>query len=89
VKNIYILPISLNEQYPFPPMIKKSKIPIPTIFPASFSRSQVCSSSLDGFNDPEGWLWTNMIAVALLNIAALNTSRGWTIDSFTVPMVHI
>jgi len=91
IKNIkfHIFPISLNEQYPFPAMIKKSNIPIPIIFPASFNRSQVCSSSLDGFNDPEGWLWTSMIAVALLNIAALNTSRGWTIDSFTVPIVQI
>jgi hypothetical protein len=55
-------------------------------FPASRSRLvRTRSSWLGTGHVSRGWLWAHSQAAAFITINGLKTSRGWTIDSVSVP----
>lgn len=59
---------------------------IPNNFPTSFNCLVIIISLLEGLTLPEGWLWIQIILVALNKYASLNTSLGWTRLWLIVPI---
>ncbi len=56
------------------------------IFPASIKRPVTSISWRLGVGSPLGWLCKIITPAALRLMAALNSSRGWIAEKFSVPM---
>src|SRR5215470_4420490 len=63
-----------------------SRTLMPRSFPASTKRLVRTRSSWLGWGAPEGWLWQQSKAAALLRMAGLKHSLGWTTDAVREPI---
>ncbi len=84
-----IILLSMNihaQEIPLPAIIRWSKTWISIIFPASTIFFVMAISSLLGSGLPLGWLWIRIILADEHSIATLNTSRGWTMLEFKLPV---
>ena len=82
----YIIPFSFKLEYLSSPIITWSKSSMPNILPHSLILLVISISSLLGVTSPLGWLWVKITLEALLRIAVLKTSLGWTMLVFIDPI---